>query len=84
MARVLAYRGHQASLADPVFVWACRDILGASVPRDTCDNAAGFIDELIRRVENGPAAPLEGQALAFPKHNGAQAPHLARHLAGDA
>lgn len=84
MARVLAYRGHQASLADPVFVWACRDILGASVPRGTCDNAAGFIDELIRRVESGPTAPLEGEALAFPKHNGAQAPHLARHLAGDA
>src|SRR5580765_650159 len=84
MARVLAYRGHKASLADPVFVWACRDILGASVPRDTSDNAAGFIDELIRRVEHGPAAPPEGEALVFPKRNGAQVAHLGRYLAGDA
>jgi hypothetical protein len=83
MARVLAHRGHQASLADPVFVWACRDILGAAVPRDTSDNAAGFIEELIRRVESGSTAPPEGEALAFPKRNGAQVPHLARYLAGD-
>ncbi len=84
MARVLAYRGHKASLADPVYVWACRDILAASVPRDTPENAVGFIDELIRRVESGPAAVREGEAVAVAGHGGAPAPRLTPHLVGEA
>lgn len=84
MARVLAYRGHKASLADPAYVWACRDILAASAPRDTTENAVGFIDELIRRVEGGPGAAREDEALAFPRQSGALAPHLAPHLVGEA
>ena len=67
IARVLAYRGHRASLSDPVYVWACRDILGASAPKDA-GNAAFFIDELIRRAE--------GKSAAFPGHAGAPAPRL--------
>lgn len=83
VARVLAYRGGKASLADPVYVWACRDILGASAPRETPRNAAGFIDELIRRVEGGPAAALQGEAHAVPRHMGRHNGALAAHLSGD-
>ena len=71
IARVLAYRGHKASLRDPVYVWACRDILGASAPRDTPENAAGFIDELIQRAECGVS-----DGAAHPRPNGSLAPHF--------
>lgn len=77
IARVLAYRGHEASPADPVYLWACRDILGACAPRGAAGNAAGFIDELIRRVEAAPEAALDGDALPLPRQNGSLAPHLA-------
>jgi nitric oxide reductase NorQ protein len=84
LARVMAYRGHKASLTDPAYVWACRDILGAAAPRDDPGNAAGFIDELLRRIEGSPAATRDGEAAACPKHNGAPVPHLAPHLIGEA
>lgn len=77
IARVLAFRGHQASRADPVYVWACRDILGASVPRDAPGSAVRFIDDLIRRVEIGPPTAPDSDPLPFPRQNGSLAPHLA-------
>ncbi len=52
IARVVAYRGDGATIRDPVFVWACRDILRAASPADAA-GAAAFIDGLIRRVEDG-------------------------------
>ncbi len=72
IARVLAYRGHKASLYDPVYVWACHDILGASAPREPSENADGFIDELIHRNE----AERGGRARLARGRNGAPAPHL--------
>jgi nitric oxide reductase NorQ protein len=74
IARVLAYRGHQASLADPVYVWACRDILAACVPREASGGAASFINELIRRAEDDGTPNSE--RFAFPRSNGSVAPHL--------
>lgn len=74
IARVLAYRGHTASAADPVYVWACRDILGACVPRDDPGGAARFIDDLVGRAEGGPAS---SDAIPFPRPNGSLTPHLA-------
>jgi len=76
IARVLAYRGHKASSADPVYLWACRDILGASAPGDAVEHTVGFIDELIRRAEAGPADVLSGEAFVRPKQNGALASHI--------
>ena len=49
IARVVAYRGDEASIRGPVFVWACRDILGAACPTETPAGVAAFIDGLIDR-----------------------------------
>ncbi len=76
IARVLAYRGHAASLADPVYVWACRDILAASAPRDAADDRTGFIDELIHRIDCGADAVSSSEKLARPSQNGSLASHM--------
>ena len=56
IARVLAFRGSEASIRDPVFVWACRDILSSASPRETQGGAAAFIDGLMACVEDGSGA----------------------------
>ncbi len=63
LARVVAYRGDDTGIRDPVFVWACRDMLGSACPSDTPAGVAGFIDRLIRRVEDGERAGSEAVAL---------------------
>jgi gas vesicle protein GvpN len=73
IARVLAYRGRKASPHDPVYLWACRDILGASAPRDGGTDAASFIDGLIRRIGDGSPS---GDAPSPSRHNGSPVPHL--------
>jgi gas vesicle protein GvpN len=40
IARVVAARGGEASLRNPVFVWACRDILSQTWPNGNSDQAA--------------------------------------------
>ncbi len=40
VARVLAARGGEASIRNPVFVWACRDILSQTWPNGNSDQAA--------------------------------------------
>ena len=75
IARVLSARGGEASLHNPVFVWACRDILGQTSAHAKNDSAISpaFIDLLLavskapepvtrrRRDRNGAA---ERQAAA--------------------
>jgi gas vesicle protein GvpN len=55
IARVLAARGGEASRRNPIFQWACRDILSPASPKGGNDAAASsaFIDLLLRRFEDG-------------------------------
>ena len=57
IARVLSARGGEASLHNPVFVWACRDILGQTSAHAKNDSAISpaFIDLLLRRFEGAEA-----------------------------
>jgi gas vesicle protein GvpN len=52
IARVLAHRGADADAHDPVFLWACNDILGPALRRETVGKAlpGEQIASLIRRV----------------------------------
>lgn len=61
IARVLALRGCEASSRDPVFVWACRDILNAAGSANGKGASPGSVDALIRRLEAGSqeAEPVE-------------------------
>lgn len=54
IARVLAARGGEASLSNPVFLWACRDILsqGASPGKNNGAVSSAFVDLLLQRLEN--------------------------------
>ncbi len=74
IARVLAYRGQRASLEDPVYLWACRDILAASAQGEASETSVGFISDLIRRVDLGPAA--DSGTFIGPRQNLSLAPHL--------
>jgi gas vesicle protein GvpN len=62
IARVLAARGGEASLRNPVFVSTCRDVLGHGTPRSKNEGGvpSGFIDLLLRRLEN--LSPPDGAA----------------------
>ncbi|VTZ21121.1 Gas vesicle protein GvpN [Methylocella tundrae] len=53
IARVLATRGGEASYRNPVFLWACRDILSHTTPNGKSDQAVSpdFIDLILRRSE---------------------------------
>jgi gas vesicle protein GvpN len=53
IARVLAARGGEPSLHNPVFIWACRDILSQTSAHAKTDAAISpaFIDLLLRRFE---------------------------------
>jgi nitric oxide reductase NorQ protein len=53
LARVLAARGGEASVRNPVFVWACRDILSLASASGKNDRAvsSALIDLLLRRFE---------------------------------
>lgn len=67
IARVLTARGGEASLRNPVFVWACRDILSLASPTGKSEGAISpaFVDFLLRRFETGrvddEAAPRPDQ-----------------------
>lgn len=56
VARVLASQGGEASARNLVFVWACRDILGPSRPRDGGYDAGrascAFVDAMIARFDS--------------------------------
>jgi gas vesicle protein GvpN len=58
IARVLSARGGEASLHNPVFVWACHDILSQTSSNGKSDRAISpaFIDLLLRRFEYGEVA----------------------------
>lgn len=64
IARVLALRGREASVRDPVFVWACRDILNATSP-SAAKGGAAFIDRLIRRLDDGICGFAGSEPLVF-------------------
>lgn len=55
IARVLVARGGEASLRNPVFVWACRDILSQTSPNGKSEGvvSSAFVDLLLRRFEDG-------------------------------
>jgi gas vesicle protein GvpN len=55
IARVLAARGGEASPRNPVFVWACRDILSPSSPTGANNTATSFalVDRILHRLEAG-------------------------------
>jgi nitric oxide reductase NorQ protein len=55
IARVLAARGGEASAQNPVFVWACRDVLSQTSANANPDGAVSpvFIDLLLRRFGAG-------------------------------
>lgn len=57
IARVLAARGGEASLRNPVFVWASRDILSQASPSGKNDGVISWalIDLLLRRLESDDA-----------------------------
>ncbi len=57
IARVMSSRGGDASLHNPVFVWACRDILSQTSADANNEGAVSpaFIDLLLRRFEYGEA-----------------------------
>jgi gas vesicle protein GvpN len=50
IAKVLAHRGAEVSAEDPIFVWACHDILGRVDPGPDGLPSIVLIDGLIRRV----------------------------------
>ena len=54
IARVLSSRGGDASIHNPVFVWACRDILSQTSAHAKTDDAVspGLIDLLLRRFNS--------------------------------
>jgi nitric oxide reductase NorQ protein len=67
IARVLAARGGEAKLSNPVFVWASRDILSQAGPpgKGHGMTSSAFIDSLLRRTESmgvaDEAAPQSSQ-----------------------
>lgn len=73
IARVLAARGGEASLRNPIFLWACRDILSQSSPNGKSDSAvsSAFVDLLLRRFEDGNEA--RGAATASPARRAREA-----------
>jgi nitric oxide reductase NorQ protein len=68
IARVLSARGGEASAQNPVFVWACRDILSQTSAHANNDGAVSpaFIDLLLRRFDSSGdedvAAPSKARA----------------------
>jgi nitric oxide reductase NorQ protein len=64
IARVLSSRGGGASIHNPVFVWACRDILSQTSGRGSNDGAVSpaFIDLLMRRFESNDEGDVVAQA----------------------
>lgn len=71
IARVLAARGGEASLRNPVFRWACRDILSQASPagKDDSTTSSAFIDFLLRRSETTNVAGVAGEGTPQP-HRG--------------
>jgi nitric oxide reductase NorQ protein len=67
IARVLAARGGEARLRNPVFVWASRDVLSQAGPpgKGHGMTSSAFIDSLLRRMESmgvaDAAAPQSSQ-----------------------
>ncbi len=58
IARVLGARGGEASLRNPVFIWACRDVLGQGALPGKNDGAVlpAFVDLLLRRLDSAGSA----------------------------
>lgn len=71
IARVLAARGGEASLRNPVFHWACRDILSQASPTEKKGDptiSSAFVDLLLRRLDSADgedAAPSRPAAPQF-------------------
>lgn len=65
IARILATRGRTADVRDPVFLWACQDILGSTGPMASwdVDRAYEFIGALLRHFDPR-AADASAQAQA--------------------
>lgn len=68
LARVLAFRGGEASVRDPAFVWACRDVLGPIATEAAKDGNSAFIEGLIRRLDAADGGFDGGGPLALHRH----------------
>lgn len=64
IARVLSSRGGAASIHNPVFAWACRDILSQTSARANNDGVVSpaFIDLLMRRFESNDEGDVAARA----------------------
>jgi len=61
IARVLALRGVHARLEDPIFQWACRDVLSsetAKVTRDGCSIMPQKVEEAMLKGLRPSASPI--------------------------
>ena len=63
IGRVAALRGEKAIFKDPVFLWACRDILGVACHVAGPEGSAAFVDALVRQIERGDER--EGEVVAL-------------------
>jgi gas vesicle protein GvpN len=80
IARVLSARGGEANLCNPVFVWACQDILSQASPNGKSDRTVSstFVDDLLRRfggaggdhVAPKPRSGLHPNRQAAPRPKG--------------
>lgn len=68
LARVLAFRGGEASVLDPAFVWACRDVLGPIATEAAKDGNSAFIEGLLRRLDASDGGFDGGEPLALHRH----------------
>ncbi len=70
IARVLSSHGGEASIQNPVFVWACRDILSQTSAHANNVGAVSpdFIDILLRRFESSDAEDVAARAKARADH----------------
>ncbi len=68
IARVLTTRGRKADVRDPVFVWACHDILGSTGPMANWDvaNSYEFVGNLLRHFDRGAASAARAPMAVSP------------------
>jgi hypothetical protein len=69
IARVLSHRGADAAITDPIFLWACCDILGPALRREGATSAVSTdqIAVLIERVCHETPPMDEGTNQMYPR-----------------
>ncbi|WP_020175975.1 gas vesicle protein GvpN [Methyloferula stellata] len=69
IARVLAARGGEASLRNPVFLWVCQDILGQTAANGKRDGeeSSAFVELLLKRLEFAPSGRVVMPSSPLPE-----------------